>query len=140
TEAENWYTQVIKSFADKPQATKAEGALRRLKSEGKSFTLVGPLLNDSNQVFDIESLAKQGKVVIVYYWAAWNTQSVGDFAKLKVLLDTYKGVELVCVNLDNTPEEAKAFLSKSPAPGVHLYQPGGLDSKLATYYGVQVLP
>ena len=74
--------------------------------------------------------------------AAWNSQSLGDFAKLKLLLETYgkKGVELVCVNLDNTAEEAKTFLAKSPAPGTHLYQPGGLESKLATYYGVMVLP
>jgi hypothetical protein len=37
-------------------------------------------------------------------------------------------------------EEAKSFLSKNPAPGVHLYQSGGLEGKMATQYGVLVLP
>jgi hypothetical protein len=140
TEAKNWYSQVVKNFPDSPQAAKANGAIHRLESDGKPFKLAGPMLQDTSQVFDIDSM--QGKVVIVYYWAAWNNQAVGDFAKLKLLLETYgkKGVELVCINLDNTVEDAKGFLSRSPAPGTQLYQAGGLESKLATSYGVTVLP
>jgi len=141
TEAKNWYLQLKKNFPGTPQAAKAEGAITRMESEGKPFKLVGPLLQDTTQVFDVDTL--NGKLVIVYYWAAWNSQSVGDFAKLKLLLETYgknKGVELVCINLDNTVEEAKAYLARTPAPGTHLYQSGGLDSKLAASYGVMVLP
>jgi len=84
----------------------------------------------------------RNKVVIVYYWASWNTQAGADFAKLRTLLNTYasKGVELVCVNLDNAPGDAQAYLSRNPTPGIHLHQPGGLDSPLATQYGVMVLP
>src|SRR5206468_9170123 len=77
---------------------------------------------------------------IVYYWASWNSQSIGDFAKLKLILDANKDVELVTINLDNTAEEARTFLTKSPAPGVHLHQDGGLDSKLAADYGVTLPP
>ena len=44
------------------------------------------------------------------------------------------------VNLDSTAEEAKAFLSKTPAPGVVLYAPGGPEGKLAADYGVLALP
>ena len=43
-------------------------------------------------------------------------------------------------NLDNTADEAKRFLAKTPGPGTHLHQPGGLEGKLATDYGVMVLP
>ncbi len=140
TEAKNWYGQLKRNFPSTPQAAKAEGAIVRLDSDGKTFQLAGPTLQDPNQVFDIASL--QGKIVIVYYWAAWNGQSVGDFAKLKLLLETYgkKGVELVCINLDNNMEDARSFLARSPAPGTHLYQAGGLESKLATSYGVMMLP
>ncbi len=141
TEAKNWYLQLIKHFPDSPQAAKAQGAITRLESEGKPFKLVGPLLQDTTQVFDVDSL--HGKVVIVYYWAKWNSQSLGDFAKLKLLLETYgktKGIELVCINLDNTIEEAKAFLARTPSPGTHLFQKGGLDCNLAASYGVMVLP
>lgn len=139
-EAKNWYSQLKKSFADKPQGAKGEGCLRRLACEGQPFQLAAATLADSNVNFDIEST--KNKITIVYYWAAWNSQSVGDFAKLKQLLDTYgkKGVELVCVNLDSKVDEAKEYLAKNPAPGTHLYQTGGLDSKLATQYGIMVLP
>jgi thiol-disulfide isomerase/thioredoxin len=139
SEAKKWYQQLAGNFADSPLAAKGKGAIERLDLEGKQLKLSGPVLG-SNQTFDIQQ--KRGKVVVVYYWASWNGQCVGDFAKLKLLLDTYgdKGLDLVTVNLDSTPEEALAYLSKAPAPGTHLYQPGGLDSPLATQYGVMGLP
>jgi hypothetical protein len=138
-EAKNWYASLARNFADKPQGAKGAGAALRLELEGKPFRLAGPLLGDAGTAYDLEQA--RGKVVIVYYWASWNGQAASDFAKLKTIVDaSNKTVELVCVNLDNTPEEAKGFLSKNPAPGVHLYQSGGLDGKLATQYGVLVLP
>jgi len=81
-------------------------------------------------------------MVVVYYWASWNGQTLGDFAKLKLIMETYgpKGLDLVCVNLDTTSEEATTFLKRSPFAAQHLYQPGGLEGKLATDYGIQVLP
>jgi hypothetical protein len=139
-EAKNWYAKLKKDFADKLQAAKGAGAVRRLELEGQPFKLAGPLLNNSNEAFDSDQL--NGKIVVVYYWASWNTQSVGDFAKLKALLDANKaaGVELVAVNLDGRPEEAKSFVQEKAPPGTHLYQQGGLEGKLATDYGIMVLP
>lgn len=132
-EAKNWYTQMVKEFASHPLAAKAQGALRRLDLEGKEIVL-------NHQTFDITKL--RGKMVIVYYWASWNQQCVGDFARLKVLLGAYagKGLELVCVCLDNAPPEAGNPLSKDPPPGTQIVQPGGLESPLATYYGIHSLP
>jgi thiol-disulfide isomerase/thioredoxin len=138
-EAKKWYQQLAANFGDTPLAAKGRGAIERLDLEGKQLKLSGPVLG-SNQTFDLQQ--KRGKVVVVYYWASWNGQCVGDFAKLKLLLDSYgdKGLDLVTVNLDSTPEEAQAYLSKAPAPGTHLYQAGGLDSPLAVQYGVMGLP
>ncbi|HLN27642.1 MAG TPA: thioredoxin-like domain-containing protein [Gemmataceae bacterium] len=139
TEAKKWYQRLAKDFSDHPLGAKAQGALRRLDLEGKSLELSGSLLDGGR--FNIEQL--RGKTVIVYYWASWNKdRCVGDFATLRLLLDKFaaKGLALVCVNLDNTAEEANAFLQRSPAPGFHLFQPGGLESPLATQYGVMVLP
>src|SRR5262249_42118194 len=82
------------------------------------------------------------KTVVVYYWASWNGQTATDFAKLKTLQGTFgsKGLEVVTVNLDNSAGEALAYLSKNPLAATHVYQqPGGLDSPLATNYGVMVL-
>jgi thiol-disulfide isomerase/thioredoxin len=138
-EAKNWYKQLKDNFADKPQAKKAEGSIARLELEGKTLKLSGPTLSDPNITFDMDQ--KHGKVVIVYYWASWNTQCTGDFAKLKTMLDTHSGkLELVGVNLDNTTDEARTYLRSNPVSGTHLHQDGGLESKLATDYGIQVLP
>jgi thiol-disulfide isomerase/thioredoxin len=138
-EAKNWYGQLVRNFADKPQAKKAEGSVRRLELEGKPLQLAAPTLGDPNTAYDIEQ--GRGKVVVVYYWASWNSQCTGDFAKMKQLLDANSGkVELVCVNLDNTAEEGRSYVSRQSVPGTHLFQPGGLESKLATAYGIQVLP
>ena len=138
-EAKNWYSQLVRHFNDKPQARKAEGSVRRLDLEGQALKLAGPMLNDPNVAFDVDQT--RGKVTIVYYWASWNNQCTSDFAKLKQLLDTHSGkLEVVCVNLDNTIDEARKYLSSSPAPGNHLHQDGGLESKMATDYGIQVLP
>jgi len=115
--------------------------LKRLDLDGKPFELIAPRLGDNRPPFDIRSLG--GKVVVVYYWASWNQQCSADFFKLKTLVNTYgnKGLEIVCVNLDNGAGTAMAFLQRTPTPGTHLYQePGGLESPLAVNYGVMVLP
>src|SRR5262249_44209976 len=103
-EAKKWYARLARDYADKPLATKARGAVRRLESEGKEFELTGPLLEGGT--FEMGQV--RGKVVAVYYWGGWSQQSSGDFARLKQILDGYKakGFELVCVNLDNSAEEA----------------------------------
>jgi thiol-disulfide isomerase/thioredoxin len=138
-DAKNWYAQAVKNFAGKAQADKAAGAIKRLESEGQSLKIAAPTLNDPNKAFDIDQF--KGKVVVVYYWASWNSQCANDFTKLKQLVDANKGVELLCVNLDTRGEEAKAFLMRhGEVPGVHLYQPGGQESKLATDYGIMSLP
>lgn len=138
TQAKNAYNTMARDFATHPLAAKAKGAVRRLESEGKVFELAGPTRNGA--AYDINQ--SKGKLLVVYYWASWNQQCVGDFARLKVLLDTYgpKGLELVCVNLDNSPPEADSLISRMPIPGIQVMQTGGLESPLATAYGIMSLP
>jgi hypothetical protein len=138
-EAKKWYQQLVTNFSNaKALADKAAGALRRLDLEGKTFELEGSNLEGTP--FNISSV--RGKVVIVYYWASWIQQSIGDFARLKDLHSRYQsqGVELVCINLDNSPPEAKDAQSRVSPPGIQLFAPGGLESSLATQYGIMVLP
>ncbi len=134
-EAKKWYQMLATTFADKkPLSDKAAGALRRLELEGKPLELAGTMADGKS--FDVRTMS--GKIVVVYYWASWNQQHIGDFARLKQLLSTYSGkVELVCVNVDNGPPQAGAA---NGHPGVHLAHTGGLDGPLATHYGILVLP
>jgi hypothetical protein len=137
-DAKNWYGQLVKNFPETKIAARAKGAIRRLELDGQQVKLAGPTLKDPKAVMSLEQL--RGKYVIVYFWASWTSQSVGDFAKLKLVLDANKDVELVTVNLDRTADEAKAFLSKSPSPGTHLYQDTGMDAQLATDFGITLPP
>jgi thiol-disulfide isomerase/thioredoxin len=139
--AKNWYAAVKKNFADRPQAAKAAGAIRRLDAEGQPFHLTGATtLAEGSASFDAESL--RGKVLLVYYWASWNTNSIGDFAKLKALVEAHpaKGLEVVSINLDDTPQRAREILQRNPVPGAHLYQTGGMEGRLATEYGIMMTP
>jgi peroxiredoxin len=139
TDAKSFYTLMVKNHAQHPLSAKAQGALRRLTIDGQPMTLGGPTLANG-QAFNLAALS--GKVVVVYYWASWNQQCPADFLKLQSIVNGYgsKGLEVVCVSLDNSPAAASEFIQKTQAPGTHLYQPGGLDSPLAVQYGVMVLP
>lgn len=139
TEAKNWYEMLVQKHGQHPLAGKAAGAIRRLGLEGQPLQLAAPVLG-TNAPFDIAQ--HRGKVVIVYYWASWNTQSAGDFVKFKSLLQGQgsKELDLVTVNLDAAAQVAQGFLANNPAPGTHLFQPGGLESPLANQFGIMVLP
>jgi peroxiredoxin len=139
TEAKGFYTLMMKNHGQHQLAAKAQGALSRLNSDGQVMQLAGPMLANG-QTFNMGAMS--GKVVVVYYWASWNQQCAADFLKLQALANNYAktGLEIVCVSLDNAPNDATAFVQKTQAPGTHLYQPGGLDSPLAVQYGVMVLP
>jgi hypothetical protein len=137
-DAKNWYQKLAGITDKKALADKAAGALRRLELEGKVLDLAGSTL--AGESFNIAKL--RGKVVMVYFWASYNQQSVGDFARLKLLLSNYgtKGLDLVCINLDTNPPEANSAQDRGSLPGVQLYSPNGLDSLLATQFGIMVLP
>ena len=50
------------------------------------------------------------------------------------------GIPTAAYERFRTADEAKAFLQHVQAPGIHLFQPGGLESPLATQYGIMFLP
>ena len=135
-DAKKWYGKLGQEYGDKAAAVKARGAVRRLELDGKELQLHGPTLAGGS--FELAGL--KGKAVVVYYWASWNQQVANDLFKLKTLSSAH-GIEIVTVNLDNSPAEAKAFLDKNPSAGTHLFQqPSGLDGTLANQYGINVLP
>ena len=78
--AKGWYSQLARTFPNAPAAFKAEGAVRRLSIEGKVLHLALPLLITENEkkdvAFDVDEL--RGKIVIVYFWAAWQERCRAD--------------------------------------------------------------
>jgi hypothetical protein len=138
--ARQWYEHLTRTFSTHPNAAKAQGALKRLDSEGKPLELTGPLLANPAQQF---SAAQKDKVVVVYYWASWSGSLAEDAKKFQALLKDYgpKGLTLVTVSLDHDAKSASDGVTRSGLPGTHLYATGGLDtSPLSAAYGILAPP
>jgi thiol-disulfide isomerase/thioredoxin len=136
--AKGWYERLAKDFPGHPLAAKAQGALRRLNSEGQPFALDGQTLD--GKAFSAAQLA--GKPAVVYYWASWGQQTAAELKQLAELAKAHDGkLVIVTVNVDDDPAKAVQALNAAQVPGHHLHAPGGLDrSPLAAAYGIQMVP
>ena len=81
----------------------------------------------------------KGKVVFVDFWASWCgpcKQSLPEFNKV---YNTYKdmGFEIIAINLDENPEDAKAFLKKTPVDYTIAADASG---SIAEKFGVEAMP
>lgn len=137
-EAIAFYGRLASEFPQAPSAPKAQGAKTRLTSVGKPITLKGQGV-DGKPV----DLAKyRGKIVLVHYWATWCEPCKADMAQLKELKAKYgkPGFELIGVNLDTNAKDAAEYLKQNKLPWAQIYEPGGLESRLANELGILTLP
>lgn len=136
-EANKWYTKIVTDFAGSPLSAKAAGAKRRLESVGKTLQLKGRTVE--GKAFDITKL--RGKTVLVHYWATWCGPCKQDMEIMKDLQKEYKKeLEIVGVNVDSQTDELARFFRTERPQWTHLYEEGGLDSRLAAEMGVFTLP
>ncbi|HTQ38862.1 MAG TPA: thioredoxin-like domain-containing protein [Pirellulales bacterium] len=136
--ARKWYGQLVSDFESTASATKARGALNRMDSVGKPMQLRSKMV--TGQAYDIAK--EHGKYVLVHYWSTWCEPCKTDFAELKELYAKYgkSGFTLVGVNVDTNLADANEYLSKNRLPWPQLWEPGGLDSRLANDMGILTLP
>jgi hypothetical protein len=143
-DARRCYRSLTEQFARHALARKASGSLWRLGRGSEPMSLKLPLIYPTNepgeQVFDLKEA--RSKVVVLYFWTCACPQVEQDLQVLKQLTDRYhyRGLEVVYVNLDQDPAQARAFLSGRLTAGVHVHQKGGLDSEFAESHGIQSLP
>ncbi len=139
--AKKYYKQLVSDFESAPSATKARGALNRIDSVGQPMQLRGKTI-DGKAVDDVAAKAYRGKYVLVHYWATWCEPCKTDFAQLKELQNRYgkAGFTLIGVNLDTNVNDALEYLSKNRLPWSQLWEPGGLDSRMANEMGILTLP
>jgi hypothetical protein len=142
--ARRCYRDLAENCPDVAVARQAGRDLWRLGLAGEPMHIKLPLLYAApgDHAFDVDSAGS--KIVVAYFWSSTSSraQLEEDFRALKALTDHYRdhGLEVVYVNLDGDPAQAKAFLSGRLSAGVHVFQPGGLDSRLSVRYGMQSLP
>jgi peroxiredoxin len=137
-EAKNWYRQIVENFPKSPSAAKAAGAVARLDSVGKRLSLKGA--SPLGKTVDLAQFRK--KVVLIQYWATWCEPCKANLEEIKDALAKHgkDGFAIVSISLDNKKEDLIAYLKKHSLPWTHIYEPGGLDSRLANELGVLTLP
>lgn len=138
TEATQWYARIAAEYPETPVAAKAGGAKRRIESVGKPLTLEGPDL--TGRTVSVQSY--RGKVVLIHYWATWCGPCKQDMSLLKDMQAKYgpDNVALIGINLDSDRADMEAFLKENTLSWPQLYEPGGLDSRLANTLGILTLP
>ncbi|MEZ6046760.1 MAG: TlpA disulfide reductase family protein [Planctomycetaceae bacterium] len=80
--------------------------------------------------------------MLVMYWTTWSRQVNEDLPLLKELYEQYhsKGFEVLGVNIDQTPENLRPFLSQQKLAWPQIYEPGGDESPTAIDYGIIMVP
>jgi peroxiredoxin len=133
------YTKLVDNFPDTPAGKKAAGALKRLDLVGKSISIKGTSLQGET----IDTAQSRNKPVLVVFWASWGGQSVRrelpDLVKLHEKFQA-KGLVVVGVSLDNERADLEAFLKEQHMTWPQIFEPGGIESRLATEYGIISLP
>lgn len=137
-EAQLWYDRSRVAFPSTIPGKKAAGALTRLNLVGKSFNVAAKKLDGS--AFDSKAYA--GSPIIYHYWASWCEPCKAEMRALKELQSKYakQNVRIVGINVDNNPDDARAFLKANPYPWISVHEEGGLESNLALGLGVFTLP
>ena len=87
--------------------------------------------------FDLEQ--HEGKVVLVDFWASWCVPCRRSFPWMNEMQEKYahNGLVIIAINLDNSPEDAAAFLKEYPA---HFEIAYDTDKTIAREFGVQAMP
>lgn len=138
TEAKSWYGQIRDRFGDSPTAKKAAGALTRLDSVGRVIRLKGANIAGGKPI-DLAQF--KDKVVLIQYWATWCEPAKIDLAQLKEVQAKYgKDLAILGVSLDSKPEDLVDYLKQNRLPWPQIFEPGGLDSRLANEMGILTLP
>ncbi len=138
TEGKKSYAVLAKDYPTTEWGKKAAGALRRLDLVGKPIALKATDLRGQA----VDAAQYRGKTLLVTFWATMAGPAKRDLPELAKLYSKYKskGFEVISVNLDNDKADLEAYLQTMPLPWAQVFEPGGLDSRLAVEFGIISLP
>jgi hypothetical protein len=140
-DANKWYQQLVTNFPKAKPAERASGALTRINSAGKMINIRGKDMLGSGT---IDLAQYRGRAVLIQYWATWSEASKADMATLNTVYSKRGGrsgdLEIISICLDDNPTAAKQFLAQNKYPWKNIFEPGGLESRLANEMGVMTVP
>ncbi len=137
SEADKWYSRIVKEFANTPEAKKAAGAQTRLDAVGKTISFNG----QSPLGSPVDLANYRGKVVLIQYWATYSASAKADMATLKELWNKYgRNFTIISVSLDNEIKDLNAYLDENPLPWPQVFEQGGLESRPANALGIITVP
>jgi len=136
--ARDQYGKVVADYPTTDAGKKAAGALRRLDLVGKSLVIKGTGLQNET----VDSSQFLGKPVLVVFGASWASPVKQDLPELIKVYEKYRGrgLQLIGVDLDNERGELDAFLKEHQLAWPQIFEPGGMESRLAVEYGIISLP
>jgi thiol-disulfide isomerase/thioredoxin len=136
--AREQYGRLVKEYASTDAGKKAAGALRRLDLVGKPLAIAGTGLQSET----VDSAKYRGKPVLIVFWSSWATPVRQDLPELIKLYEKRKkdGLQIIGVNLDNERADLDAFLKDHQITWPQIFEPGGMESRLAVDYGIILLP
>jgi thiol-disulfide isomerase/thioredoxin len=136
-DARKWYAQIVKDFADSPQAKKAAGAVTRLDSVGHAIAVSGK--SPTGGTVDLANY--RGKIVLVQYWATWSAPAKNDMPTLKQLAQKYAPkFTILSISLDTNAKDLNAYLAENKFTWPQIFEEGGPDSRLANLLGIITVP
>ena len=81
----------------------------------------------------------RGKVLLLDFWAVWNSFCIGDILNVKRIYDTYKdqGFDVIGVSLDTDETKLRNFLKRNDIPWRQIYSGREKQCPLAQQYDVK---
>ena len=138
--AQRWYESIVRDFRSSTHYAKAQGAKARLASVGRNIDLRGRSIG--GKAVDLNAAPFKGKVVLIQYWATWSEPCLEAIPQIKEMLAKYgkSGFAVIGVSFDNSPKVLRDYLEANSVPWPHIYEPGGMENRLANELGILTVP